>query len=65
MNLPEDEYQIFFKEDVAALINIGAGQDSTSVELLVVIVKLVGIRGELVYGSNKSDGMMRKVWDVS
>lgn len=46
-------------------INIGTGKDVTVRELAELIRKIVKYDGQLVYSSDKPDGMMRKCLDVS
>ncbi len=47
------------------LINIGTGQDLTIRELAHVIKKAVDFQGNLVFDTNKPDGTLRKLMDVS
>jgi len=65
MNLPDTEYRTFFTEDVAPLINIGTGKDASIAELAMVVAKVIGFKGKLVYDASKPDGTMRKVLDVT
>lgn len=46
-------------------INVGTGKELTIRQLAELIVKTVGFDGELVFDSNKPDGTMRKLIDVS
>lgn len=46
-------------------INVGTGKELTIRQLAELIVKTVGFEGELVFDSNKPDGTMRKLIDVS
>jgi len=46
-------------------LNIGTGEDISIKELAVLIKKLVGYEGELVFDSTKPDGMPKKLLDVS
>lgn len=46
-------------------INVGTGKELTIRQLAELIVKVVGFEGELVFDSNKPDGTMRKLIDVS
>jgi GDP-L-fucose synthase len=48
-----------------SLINIGTGKDLTIKELALLIKKVVGFEGELVFDSTKPDGTPRKLVDVS
>lgn len=45
-------------------INIGTGEDISIRELAELIRGIVGFEGELVFDSQKPDGMMRKLLDV-
>ena len=47
------------------LINIGTGQDLTILELALLVKKIVGFRGNLVFDKSKPDGTPRKLMDVS
>lgn len=47
------------------LLNIGTGQDVTIRELAETIMEIVGFTGLIVFDTNKPDGTMRKVLDVS
>jgi len=47
------------------LINIGTGKDITIRELAVLIGKVVGFHGDLVFDTCKPDGTPRKLLDVS
>lgn len=46
-------------------INIGTGIDLSIKELAEKIKKIVGFKGELIFNTNKPDGTMRKLTDVS
>ncbi|MCW5519179.1 GDP-L-fucose synthase [Aureitalea sp. L0-47] len=46
-------------------INIGTGKDITIAELAVLIKDIVGFQGKFVFNTNKPDGTMRKLTDVS
>lgn len=46
-------------------INIGTGEDISIKELAEIIKSIVGFKGELVYNTNKPDGTLRKLTDVS
>jgi GDP-L-fucose synthase len=51
--------------DEAGFINIGTGHDITIKELAVLIQKVVGFEGELVFDTSRPDGTPRKLMDVS
>lgn len=46
-------------------INVGTGKELTIRELSELVVKAVGFKGEVFFDSNKPDGTMRKLIDVS
>jgi len=46
-------------------INIGTGTDIPIKELAFLIKKIIGFNGDLVFNTDKPDGTMRKVTDVS
>ena len=46
-------------------INIGTGQDVSIKELAETIKKVIGFKGDLVFNTNKPDGTIRKLTDVS
>ena len=46
-------------------INIGTGTDIAIKELAFLIKKIIGFNGDLVFNTDKPDGTMRKVTDVS
>ena len=51
--------------DEAGFINIGTGHDITIKELALLIQKVVGFEGDLVFDTSKPDGTPRKLMDVS
>ena len=51
--------------DEAEFINIGTGHDITIKELALLIQKVVGFEGELVFDTSQPDGTPRKLMDVS
>lgn len=46
-------------------INIGTGEDISIKELAYMVKEIVGYEGELVFNTNKPDGTMRKLQDVT
>ena len=46
-------------------INIGTGEDISIKELAILIKDIVGFKGELVFNTEKPDGTLKKVTDVS
>jgi GDP-L-fucose synthase len=51
--------------DEPGFINIGTGHDITINELALLIQKVVGFEGELVFDTSQPDGTPRKLMDVS
>lgn len=47
------------------LINVGSGEDLTIRKLAETIAEVVGYRGDFVQDTNRPDGTMRKIMDVS
>jgi GDP-L-fucose synthase len=47
------------------LINIGTGEDITIKDLALLVKKIIGFNGELIFDTSKSDGTPRKLMDVS
>ncbi len=57
---------IFHKKEVRNThINIGTGSDITIKDLAFLIKKVVGFKGDFVFNTEKPDGTMRKVTDVT
>lgn len=46
-------------------INIGTGSDNSIAELAILLKKVIGFKGSFVFNTNKPDGTMRKLTDVS
>lgn len=61
----EDTFPKDQKEIRNTHINIGMGEDVSIKELAELIKKEVGFNGELVFNTDKPDGTMKKVTDVS
>ena len=60
-----DTYQIDDKEIRNTHINIGTGTDISIKELAETIKQTIGFKGDLVFNTEKPDGTMRKLTDVS
>ena len=56
---------LFEKYDSPEIINIGWGEDITIRELAMLIRKVVGFEGELVFDETKPDGTPQKLLDVT
>ena len=66
MNLPEEKYQsLVTSHESPALINIGTGEEVSIRELALLIKKVVGFAGELIFDSSRPDGTPRKLCDVT
>jgi GDP-L-fucose synthase len=69
MNLPAAEYISLLANDrnggPAPLVNIGAGEDLTILELAQLIKETVGFGGDILLDATKPDGTMRKLMDSS
>jgi len=61
----KDTFSEAIKEIRNTHINIGTGEDISIKELAETIKEVVGFKGVLVYNTNKPDGTMRKLTDVS
>lgn len=61
----EDTYLKPQKEIRNTHINIGSGKDISIKELAETIKSIVGFNGDLTYNSEKPDGTLRKLTDVS
>jgi GDP-L-fucose synthase len=61
----KDTYNSNNKEIRNTHINIGTGVDISIAELAELIKKVVGFNGELVFNTDKPDGTMVKLTDVS
>jgi len=46
-------------------LNIGTGKDISIIDLSNILKDVTGYKGEVVFDSNKPDGTLRKVFDVS
>jgi GDP-L-fucose synthase len=66
MDLPEAKYQsLVTSHQSPALINIGTGEEVSIRELALLIKKVVGFEGELIFDSSRPDGTPRKLCDVT
>jgi GDP-L-fucose synthase len=62
--LAEACYFLMEQYEKPEMINIGVGNDNTIAELAVLIKKITGYTGELVFDSSKPDGTPRKLLNV-
>ena len=51
--------------DIGELINVGTGEDISIKELALLVKKVVGFEGDLIFDTSKQDGTMLKRMDVS
>jgi len=58
-------YYLMQKYDEKEMINVGTGEDITIRELALLIQKIIGFEGDLVFDSSQPDGTPRKLLDVS
>lgn len=58
---------LFFMDHVESVehINVGPGEDLAIRELAEMIADMVGYRGNILWDTNRPDGMLRKCMDVS
>lgn len=56
---------LMLQYDEEGLVNIGTGEDISIKDLALLIRKITGFEGELVWDSSKPDGTPRKLMDVS
>ncbi len=61
----KDTYQETQKEIRNTHINIGTGKDISIKKLAETIKDIIGFKGDLVFNSDKPDGTMKKLTDVS
>ena len=51
--------------DEPEIVNIGTGKDISIADLAILVKKVVGFEGEIVYDNTKPDGTPKKLTDVS
>lgn len=64
-DLAEACYYLMNNYDEEGLVNIGTGEDLTIKDLALLIKKIVGFEGEIIFDASKPDGTPRKLMDVS
>lgn len=64
MELEASSYQ-HYTQPMLSHINIGTGKDCSIKELAMLIAKITGFEGKLVFDRSKPDGTPRKLLDVS
>jgi GDP-L-fucose synthase len=50
--------------DEPSIVNIGTGEDCSIRELAMLVQRVVGYEGDVVFDASKPDGMLRKLLDV-
>ncbi|HQT23825.1 MAG: GDP-fucose synthetase [Sphingobacteriales bacterium 17-39-43] len=58
-------YYLMQNYDEPGMINVGTGEDITIKDLALLIQKIIGFEGDLVFDTSKPDGTPRKLLDVS
>lgn len=58
-------YYLMQRYELPEIVNIGSGEDHTIREMAVMLKKITGFQGELIFDESKPDGTMRKLLDVS
>ncbi|MEZ4857339.1 MAG: GDP-L-fucose synthase [Flavobacteriaceae bacterium] len=61
----KDTYPNTQKEIRNTHINIGTGKEISIKDLAILVKKVVGYKGDLTFNTNKPDGTLRKLTDVS
>jgi len=69
MNLPDDVFDALLapgpRSPVPGLINVGSGEEISIRELALLVKRVVGYDGDIVFDSSRPDGTPRKLSDVS
>ncbi len=58
-------YYLMQKYESPEIVNIGSGEDHTIKEMAIMLKKITGFQGDLIFDESKPDGTMRKLLDVS
>lgn len=64
-DLADAALKLMLEYDGEKFVNIGTGSDMSIKELALLIKKIVGFDGELIFDTSKPDGTPRKLMDVS
>lgn len=64
-DLADAALKLMLEYDGEKFVNIGTGKDMSIKELALLVKKIVGFEGELVFDISKPDGTPRKLMDVS
>ena len=65
MQLPDAAFERLVAPGSVPLINVGAGEDQTILELAHLVAGVIGFRGRFVHDTSKPDGMPKKLLDSS
>jgi len=65
INLDDQVYRSLISDTMPPLINIGCGKDNSIMEMALMIKKIIGFKGEIVFDTTKPDGTFQKLLDVS
>ncbi len=58
-------YYLMQRYESSEIVNIGSGEDHTIKEMAIMIKRITGFQGNLIFDESKPDGTMRKLLDVS
>ncbi len=58
-------YYLMQKYESSEIVNIGCGEDHTIKEMAIMLKKITGFEGDLIFDESRPDGTMRKLLDVS
>ena len=68
MNLVDEKFNSLLKNDLSEnlypIINVGAGEDISIKDLSLLIAKISGFKGQVIFDNTKLDGTPRKLLNV-
>lgn len=64
-DMADASYFLMQHYSAPGFVNIGCGEDSTIMDLALLIKRIVGYEGELKFDTSKPDGTARKLLDIS
>jgi GDP-L-fucose synthase len=65
INLDDQVFQSLISGKVAPLINVGCGEDNSIKEMALMIQKIIGFKGKIIFDTTKPDGTPQKLLDIS
>lgn len=65
INLPDERWNVFMREDEPPLINVGAGANITIRDLASLVGDAVGFDGEIEWDTSRPDGTPQRLLDTS